>query len=169
MDWASLVKEICETAVSLAVLAYPVVKIWGALFGDSFVTKFGEKIAELSTTKYKTKIEETVRQSFRTELENLKADLSKKNKTYEINYSKFQQKRFDVVVELYYKLTIMLGLASHYTNPFIKGDNEMDVYKKRVKSYNDAAVDFNNYLILNKLFLDKEFFNKIFEKQQEIN
>lgn len=169
MELTSLVKEICETAVSLAVLAYPTVKILGALFGNSFITKFGDKIAELSTTKYKTKIEETVRQSFRAELETLKADLTKKNKTYEINYSKFQQKRFDVVVELYNKLAIMTGLASHFTNPFIPGVNEKVTFKKRAKSYNDAATEFNNYLILNKLFLDDDFFNKLFEKHKEIN
>ena len=124
----------------MVILALPIV----LLFGKKFIGKLGEKVAEVSVSKIKTKIEEEVKQSFRVELEAFKADLSKSNKTHEIDYSKFQQKRFEVVVELYEKLAIMLGAALDFTNLFIPGDNEIEVMEKRSKCFNEAEREFNN-------------------------
>ena len=158
-------KNIVENIISLVILAIPTIKI----FGKSFVTKFGEKIAEVSTSKIKTKIEETVKQSFRVELETLKASLNKENKTYEINYAKFQQKRFDVVVELYKKLAIMSGAASEYTNLFVPGENKDRVMKDRAIRFNKACIDFNNYLAVNKLFIEDDLFKELSTHKCKMN
>lgn len=164
MNWMALFQILGETLLSLVILALPIV----LLFGKKFIGKLGEKVAEVSVSKIKTKIEEEVKQSFRVELEAFKADLSKSNKIHEIDYSKFQQKRFEVVVELYEKLAIMLGAALDFTNLFIPGDNEIEVMKKRSKCFNEAERDLNNYLILNKLFIEERLFEELFAQKQNI-
>ena len=168
IEWKSILEEIGKTVVSLVILAYPTIKAWGAIFGKSFVTKFGEKIAEVSTSKIKTKIEETVKQSFRVELETLKASLNKENKTYEINYAKFQQKRFDVVVELYKKLAIMLSEASNYTKIKLP-INSPKILEEKKKNFYNARVDLVNYLVLNKLFVDPKMVDALKNIINEIN
>lgn len=164
MNWMALFQILGETLLSLVILALLIV----LLFGKKFIGKLGEKVAEVSVSKIKTKIEEEVKQSFRVELEAFKADLSKSNKIQEIDYSKFQQKRFEVVVELYEKLAIMLGAALDFTNLFIPGDNEIEVMKKRSECFNEAERNLSNYLILNKLFIEERLFEELFAQKQNI-
>lgn len=164
MNWVALLQILGETILNLVIMALPI----ALLFGKKFIGKLGEKVAEVSVSKIKTEIEENVKQSFRVELETFKADLSKSNKMHEIDYSKFQQKRFDVVVELYEKLAIMLGAASDFTNLFISGDNEIEVMKRRGECFDKAERDFNNYLVLNKLFIEEELFEKLSAQKRQI-
>ena len=165
MNWVALLQILGETILSLVILALPI----ALLFGKKFIGKLGEKVAEVSVSKIKTEIEEEVKQGFRVELETFKADLSKSNKIHEIDYSKFQQKRFDVVVELYEKLAIMIGAASDFTNLFIPGDNETEVMRNRGKRFNEAKLEFNNYLVLNKLFIEEKLFEELFAQERSIH
>ena len=160
MNWMALLQILGE----MAILALPII----FLFGKKFIGKLGEKVAEVSVSKIKTEIEEEVKQGFRVELEAFKADLSKSNKIHEIDYTKFQQKRFDVVVELYEKFTIMLGAALEFTKLFIPGDNPTEVMKQRSQYFAETERELNNYLMLNKLFIEEKFFEEMFDQKQRI-
>ena len=164
MNWVDLLQILEETILILLILALSI----ALLFGEKFIGKLGEKVAEVSVSKIKTEIEEKVRQGFRVELETFKADLSKSNKIHEIDYSKFQQKRFDVVVELYRKFAILLGAASDFTNWFTPGDNEIQVIEKRSQCFNEAVREFNNYLTLNKLFIEEDLYNELVAQKSNI-
>lgn len=160
MNWMALLQILGEIAILALLIIF--------LFGKKFIGKLGEKVAEVSVSKIKTEIEEKVKQGFRVELEAFKADLSKSNKIHEIDYSKFQQKRFDVVVELYGKFTIMLGAALEFTKLFIPGDNPTEVMKQRSKYFAETERELNNYLMLNKLFIEEKLFEEMFTKKQSI-
>lgn len=164
MDGMALLQMLVEIFFSIVILALPI----AFLFGEKFIGKLGEKVAEISVTKVKTEIEESVKQGFRVELETFKADLSKSNKMHEIDYSKFQQKRFDVAVELYEKLAIMLGAASDFTNLFIPGRSKDEVMNERKKRFYEAEQEFRNYLVLNKLFIEEGLFKDLNEQKNKI-
>ena len=74
-----------------------------------------------------------------------------------------------MVVELYEKLAIKIGATSDFTNLFIPGDNETEVMRNRGKRFNEAKLEFNNYLVLNKLFIEEKLFEELFAQERSIH
>ena len=139
------------------------------LFFDSFIKEFGKEAAQTLFAEQKTTIEEQIRLGFSKAISDYQAENDKSNKFFEINYSKFQEKRFDVIVELYSKLAVLSMDASHLTDRMDLGRDEEVVVRERVNAFKNDYSEFIRFLKLNKLFIEEESFLKLMNKSNEIN
>lgn len=149
-------KYLLDLGINIGGLVLFFVAVWKA-----FVPKLGQNLADLITAEAKTKIEETVKHSFQVELETLKATLSKEIKVYEIDYSAFHQKRFEVIIALYEKRATVLGYASDCTLLYIPGKDEKECHQqliRRWQTFDEEKRNYEVYLKSNKLLIEKELF-----------
>ena len=154
MKWG-LIFEIILLCISFLASSY-------LIFFDTFIKELGKETAKSLMLEKNTTIVEQVKIAFSKELELYKADLLKSNKFFEINYAKFQDKRFDVIVELYAKLATMIGAVYELYRPYESGANEEEVFKEREKKYQECSSDYENFLEINRLFLDDSFYSELY-------
>lgn len=138
------------------------------LFFDSFIKEFGKEADQVLFAEQKITIEEQIKLGFRKAISDYQAEKDKSNKFFEINYSKFQEKRFDVILESYSKLAILSMDASHLIDRMDLGRNEEDVEGERVQVLYDDYLEFTRFLKINKLFFEEESFIKLMTKSSEI-
>lgn len=154
MKWG-LIFEIILLCISFLASSY-------LIFFDTFIKELGKETAKSLMLEKNTTIVEQVKIAFSKELELYKADLLKSNKFFEINYAKFQDKRFDVIVELYAKLATTIRAAYELYSPYESGANEEEVFKEREKKYQECSSDYEKFLDINRLFLDDTFYSELY-------
>lgn len=158
LDWKSIIGYGAFSGLSVGSVVYYV--------GKKYLGKVGEQAAELMFTKRKAEISEAVKNEFTTATEHLKAELSRQNTAFGVNYSFSYTERAKVLLELYRKMLDLVAGAETLTNLFVPGATvglQAAEMENRVRNLNNAHIEFNSFYAQNRILLGKELSRRIYD------